>query len=55
MPLLSHVPESGCRRARSAALLVLAAGLTGCASAPPVVYSKETDSSVMNERTQGWR
>lgn len=40
------------RRASAAAALALAAGLAACASTQPVIYSKKTDSIVINERTQ---
>jgi hypothetical protein len=40
------------RRAGTAALLVLALGLTACASTQPVIYSKKSGSIELNERTR---
>ena len=40
------------RRAGTATLVVLALGLTACATTQPVIYSKKTDSIELNERTR---
>ncbi len=45
-------PAAWSRRASTGAILVLTMGLTACASTQPVIYSKKTDSIVLNERTR---
>lgn len=52
MPTLAPNAAAWPRRAGTAAVLVLALGLTACASTQPVIYSKKTGTIELNERTR---
>ncbi len=52
MPSIPPARAATVRRCHAVAALLVVAGLAGCASTQPVIYSKSSDSIALNDRTR---